>query len=352
MPQSKTISIVAHVIGWLMLFTLVIAFASSTPEGNNAWNHILAPEFLLFCITYIVVFYVNTELLIPELYLKKKYLYYFLSIALLFAAVFFLSPFDHLLSFHSSPPHPKPSPFQMGPPPHDRGHPKIDMVSIVVFLMTWSFSTALQIIKQWRNTERRALQAETDKVNAELSFLKAQINPHFLFNTLNNIYSMAVSKSEDTATAIMKLSNIMRYVTDEAGNDFVPLRDEVNCAADYIDLQKMRLNEKVRVEFSVNGELNTKQIAPLIFMTFIENVFKYGISSHEPTNIIIKIDVEESKIVFFTQNKIFDKAPKQERAGVGISNTQKRLQHIYPGNYLLNIDTKNDLYTVQLILPS
>jgi two-component system, LytTR family, sensor kinase len=350
MHQPKILSVLVHVVGWLMLFALIIAFATSTPGGAGSWHRIFASEFLIFYGTYIFVFYMNWGLLIPRLYLEKKYFYYFIAIVVLFVIIFFISPFERLVRMDRIQQASGPPPGKFGPPPNDHRDPKIDMISIAVFVMTWAVSTALQIIKQWRTTERRAFQAETGKANAELSFLKAQINPHFLFNTLNNIYSMAVTKSDNTPGAIMKLSNIMRYITDEAANDFVPLKDEVNCAIDYIDLQKMRLSQKMHVDFSVNGEFIGKQIPPLILLTFIENVFKYGISSHEATVITIKLNVDEKNLFFFCQNKIFDPALKLRREGIGISNSEQRLDHLYPGKYLLNTTNENGIYTVQLTL--
>src|SRR6202008_3873902 len=110
--------------------------------------------------------------------------------------------------------------------------------SLFIFIMIIALSTAAVINQQWRLTEQRAIQAEVDKANAELSFLKAQINPHFLFNTLNNIYTLAINNNEHTADSIMKLSNIMRYVTDEVGEDFVPVQNELDCIDNYIELQR------------------------------------------------------------------------------------------------------------------
>lgn len=216
--------------------------------------------------------------------------------------------------------------------------------------MIWSSSTAIEIIKQWRTTEQRAARAEADKANSELSFLKAQINPHFLFNTLNNIYTLAVTKNENAPVAIMKLSNIMRYITDEVTQDYVPLQLEIECAANYIDIQRMRLNNKADVDFSVTGNSEGKQIAPLILMSFIENVFKYGTSSHEPSTIIIRLIITEKTITFYSQNKLFSNLRKVERTGIGITNTKRRLEHLYPKKYLLNITTENDFYCVHLIL--
>jgi two-component system, LytTR family, sensor kinase len=194
------------------------------------------------------------------------------------------------------------------------------------------------------------LQAEADKVNAELSFLKAQINPHFLFNTLNNIYSLSIVKSEQTPAAILKLSSILHYLTDDVRENQVPLPSEVDCVQNYISLQKLRLTDKVNVEFSVDGAREGKSIAPLLLMTFIENAFKYGISSHEPCTITIRLRTSERSIEFFCRNKVLVKNPTEERTGVGINNARKRLEYLYREKYSLSIHTEDEHFTVHLTL--
>ncbi len=233
--------------------------------------------------------------------------------------------------------------------PERPGRHRIDIISIILFLMTLSLSAALRITRQWRITEKRAAQAEADKANAELSFLKAQINPHFLFNTLNNIYSLAVTKNEQTPTAIMQLSQMMRYLTDEVRQDFVPLTSEVTCISNYIDLQRLRLNDKTVIDFLVRGSLEGKVIPPLVLMTFVENVFQYGISSHEASPVTIHLTIQKDSIVFFCQNKIYN-TKESDRKSVGIENTKKRLAYLYPYKHLLSITTKDKLYTVHLTL--
>jgi sensor histidine kinase YesM len=205
-------------------------------------------------------------------------------------------------------------------------------------------------VQQWRYTERRALQAEAEKVNAELSFLKAQINPHFLFNTLNNIYSLAITQSEQTPNAILKLSSMLHYMTDDVRNDVVPLQSEVDCVKSYIELQQLRLTDKVDVQFAVNGNIDDKQIAPLLLMTFIENAFKYGISSHEPCTISIEINASDRAVEFSCRNNIVVKNALLEREGIGISNAQKRLDYLYPGKHLLNIHTDKEQFSVHLTI--
>jgi two-component system, LytTR family, sensor kinase len=349
--RPKFINTVSHIAGWLFFFSLVVGFFANSPNSSHVTSQLLSPPFLIFYIVFLFLFYFNMGVLIPELYLKKRYFFYFLTIGLLFVAVFFIRPFDGLMKLNP-PPGEMNRMLSPGDEPKGPGGPGkgIDITSIILFITVWSLSTALCIIRQWRMTEQRALQAETDKVNAELSFLKSQVNPHFLFNTLNNIYSLAITNNENTAPSIMKLSNIMRYVTDEAGENFVPLEAEVECMKDYIDLQRMRLGSKMNIDLSVKGNMIDKKIAPLLLMTFVENVFKYGISNHEPSEIIIKISADEHNITFFCQNKLFEIKRNAERTGIGIPNARKRLLHLYPNKHFLDIDEGNGLFTVQLTL--
>src|SRR5258706_5008534 len=178
--------LIAHVAGWILFFSLMIAFISGGPGGQSAMTRMFSPAFLLFCFIYLFLFYFNRYILIPRLYLPQKYLLYFLIILVLFAGAFFLKPYDHLLGRGFHPPENLMIPPGLGPeirrPP---GHASVrtDIVSIVLFVTVWSLSTALCVIRQWRITEKKVTRAEADKANAELSFLKAQINPHFLFNT-------------------------------------------------------------------------------------------------------------------------------------------------------------------------
>src|SRR6185295_1741253 len=166
-----------------------------------------------------------------------KYLFYIVIVLVLFALVSYGRPFEQLLQNHVPRHAPPPSDMFMtergvydeqGGPPHDPG-PKsmrIDIVSIFLYIMTIALGMAIQVTRQWRTSLQQVARAEADKAQAELSFLKAQINPHFLFNTLNNIYTLAITKNEKTADSIMKLSNIMRYVTDDVSEHFVPLQLE------------------------------------------------------------------------------------------------------------------------------
>lgn len=200
--------------------------------------------------------------------------------------------------------------------------------------------------------QEQVVRVDADRAQAELLALKAQINPHFLFNTLNGIYTLALTNSPATAESIMKLSNIMRYITDDAGEDFVALKDDVNCINNYISLQRLRLGDKIKICFEVAGDLEGKLVAPLLLMTFVENIFKNGISKHEAAPVTIRLNVSDEAIRLFCQNRIFANHNKVDRLGIGIANTRKRLEHAYPNSHQLSVNTDNGFYTVNLELKS
>jgi hypothetical protein len=363
MPYSRISDVFIHVFAGLAFMTQPHLFMSGEAGYNGAMDIILSIGYWVFCLTYIFIFYLNTYWLIPQFYFKKKYLFYVVIVLSFFVLIAYARPFEWLL-LHK--PHPAPPPAEMlmtdqgvydgpgnGPPKGPRPVPRsmrIDIVSIFLYIMAIALGMAIQVTRQWRTSLQRIARAEADKAQAELSFLKAQINPHFLFNTLNNIYTLAITKNERTADSIMKLSNIMRYVTDDVSQHFVPLQLEVDCINDFIELQRLRLSKKVTVDFTIKGKLDNKTIVPLLLITFVENVFKYGISNHEQTIITIQLTADERSITFYCHNKIFKPAGAAQRTGIGIANAKKRLDHLYPNKHLLNITNEHGFFSVELIL--
>lgn len=331
--------------GLLILFFMGFPFLLFQQTRNPQYfaNPIASVYYWIFVGSFISLFYGFTYYLIPKFFLRKKYGQFSVILVLLFAFFFLLKPFELLFGDISVRLRGKPR------PPYDPF--AFDILTIVVFLMIVALGLSIQITRQWRLSERRAMQAETDKVNAELSFLKAQVNPHFLFNTLNTIYSLILTQNPLAGDSVLKLSNIMRYVTDDAMADFVSLKKEVASLTDYIELQRLQQGRKVKLEFNVTGNLQDKQIAPLVLMTYIENAFKYGISNHEPAPITITLEVGEEQLHFLCRNRIFATPRVAERTGIGLQNAKKRLEFLYPGKHDLNIVTTAELYTVTLTLP-
>lgn len=377
MRNFKAFTVGIHIAGWILFMAFPLLFLNNGRESGYSLALLHTTPYWLFCFTYIFLFYLNTRFIIPRFFLKKHYVDYAIIALVLLSCVYFLQPFDRLLrstggwdshnAQHMGPPpggynQPPPPDGQHlsfrnddhgpgpGGPPRDPRRHHIDVTSLFLFLMIMALSTATKTVEQWQLTEQRAARAEADKTSAELSFLKAQINPHFLFNTLNNIYTLAITKSDYTADSIMKLSNIMRYVTDDVIEDFVPLQSEIECIADYIELQRLRTGKNTKIEFAVTGNTDFKKIPPLVMMTFVENVFKYGISKHEPSFVNISIDMDNTQIRFFCQNQVFATRAESSRTGIGIKNTKQRLDYLYADEYFLDISNDGQLYTVLLIL--
>ncbi|QHT70480.1 hypothetical protein GXP67_29425 [Rhodocytophaga rosea] len=390
MIHSKATNVIIHLAGWLLFMVFPLLFMNGLRDNTSIASILASGYYWQFILCYVCIFYLHTYYVFPQIFLKKKYLLYGLIVAIGFVAVYLLQPFDGLLShnpagnppFRNKPPQeriesntgrntfpppefrPPPryeSPDSLNgrpnPPPQGRDKPGrrpplVDITSQFIFIMIMAMSIATGTLQQWRLIQKRMVQAEADKANAELSFLKAQINPHFLFNTLNNIYALALTNNQNTATAIMKLSNIMRYVTEEVTEDFVPLQSEIACILDYIDLQKLRLSKNIQLDIQIEGVRENMHIGPLILMTFVENVFKYGVSKKEPATITIKLLAEENQIRFFARNHIFTLPDKAERTGIGLSNTRKRLAHLYPNTHELTITADEKTFTVELVLKS
>ena len=359
------------VVAAVGLFAITpLIFVLNQSGFTNVAKLLVSYQYWLFVVFYIGVYFLLHQFVIPYLYHRKKWLFFSLAVIMLLVATMAVKPFDNLIHFSDrnmpyKEARKRPRDMPPGPavPPatgnrsfenREEGKgpfgPAFDIVSLFLLIMLLLVVIADAAIKKSRLTEQRAIQAEADRANAELSFLKAQINPHFLFNTLNNIYSLAFTKSERTPDAVMKLSNIMRYVTDGADETIVPLQQEADCIADYIALQKLRLGDGFPVNFLVSGDISGTAIPPLSLMTFVENAFKHGVSSHEHNCILFKITVQNKVIHFFSSNKLFSVARKAERTGIGIENTKKRLNVLYPEKHVLAIETKEGFYTVDLVL--
>lgn len=199
--------------------------------------------------------------------------------------------------------------------------------------------------------ESRQKQLENEKLIAELNYLKAQINPHFLFNTLHNLNYLVYAGSTKATEVIIKLSNIMRYMIYEANKVTVPLRHEVNYLHDYIHLESMRLSQSLDLDFKKEGDLEHVSIAPMTLITLLENAFKHGVRDTESNCWIrMHLKVEEGSIHYEVSNRILTSDPTRQASGFGLENLRKRLELGYPERHTLSISKQNGIYTVQLVL--
>ncbi|GGC13322.1 sensor histidine kinase [Dyadobacter sediminis] len=224
-------------------------------------------------------------------------------------------------------------------------HDKLDYFALLTALMIIGLSTSIAAVRSTQLDKQYRQNLEKEKINSELSFLKAQINPHFFFNTLNNIYALTVIDVEAAREALHKLSRMMRYVLYETQHGTVLLSQEIAFAQDYIQLMQLRLTDKVTVHLDPPSPLHDVSIAPMLFLPFIENAFKHGVSAVQPSRIDIQIRQDHHKIHVEVRNTLFTdkRAILDESNGIGLVNTQRRLDLLYPGKYQLEVtENKED----------
>lgn len=352
--------ILLHIAGSLAFLALPFLFS---PDGADRgitalWD--VAPMQRDF-FTYLLLlgfFYINYFVLIPRLYFPKKYGLFILAIVACYAVVSIVPAvivpntgkrMPQREWQHETSGSPRPAqPGMTSPPPKPAGpqgaRSFIDPRHFFLFLFVVFFSLVLQISNQWKRTER-------EKLHAELAFLKAQINPHFLFNTLNSIYALALERSEHTAAAVVKLSGMMRHVISEAGHDVVDLGKEINYIRNYIELQRIRFDGAIDLDVTIEGNPTGKKIAPLILISFVENAFKHGVNPDEHSKIRIGLYIHQHTLRLDVLNhKVHVQADQENEGGLGIENTRNRLRLLYPDRHILSIrDTAED-FSISLTL--
>ncbi len=225
----------------------------------------------------------------------------------------------------------------------------INVVIGTLFLVV--FVGLLKFVEDWFELEARKKEVENESLSSELRFLKAQINPHFLFNTLNNLYYLAYTKSPNTTEVISKLSQMMRYMLHDSNHPRVSLSKEIEYMQNYVSLEKLRLGKDVPIRFEVQGDTSAVTIAPLVLITFLENAFKHGVSnSISDSWIDVTIRVIEKVCYYKVLNSKIPESGKtvKEKSGIGLMNVKRRLELSYPSNFELDIKDLEDHYSVEL----
>lgn len=261
-------------------------------------------------------------------------IHFFIYGFLVYASFYVLNPYPNFYDFSQQPL------FNPG---------KILTKSISDYLIP-AMGAAIVIFKKWYLDQQKNKKLAEEKLAAELNFLKAQIHPHFLFNTLNNLYALTLIKSDKTPDIVLKLSELLDYMIYKSNDKFVPLAKELEILENYIELEKMRYNERLDFTYEIKGEPGTHKIAPLILIPFIENSFKHG-ASKDRMNPSIHISLEIERAFLFL--KVVNSVPAEkkndvfENEGIGLNNVQRRLELIYPGQHELRVEPGNNFFTVE-----
>jgi two-component system LytT family sensor kinase len=296
--------------------------------------------FVVYGCINIGLFYVNFLYLIPKFLDKKNYKFYAFALAATII-IFGLGKYGIALVYK----------------PYVLTHENGKLVSFGSYFISAALtsifflflSTALKFGVDWFLNERVQRDLENQRLSAELAFLKSQINPHFLFNSLNSIYSLAYQKSDTTPEAILKLSEIMRYMLYESNDNKVDLEKELQYLQNYIDLQKIRFGNNAFVDFKITGEVGNQKIVPLLLIAFIENAFKHGVANDPSAPICLRINLDGTHLHFYMENKKH-MLNRDNEGGIGLNNVKRRLDLLYPGKYTLTIQDEPNTYTCELSL--
>lgn len=242
-------------------------------------------------------------------------------------------------------------------PDDGRPHFIMDMVDrsqlilLLLFIGIMGVSIAYFFLKEWAKTDVLRVKLEANQLSTEVKFLRSQINPHFLFNTLNNLFSMAQAKgNDDLADGISKLSGMMRYMIYDSNADRVPLNKEIEYLEDCITLNKLRYaDEEAKVTFDYPAQTEGILVAPMLFISFVENAFKHGVIIGQSSEINISIAMVNKQLVFSCQNTIYNVRKMEDgKGGIGLENVKRRLELVYPGKYELYIKNADNRYIVNL----
>ena len=325
---------VYHVGFWLLATLVLLWLEAPIDSGVKLSSSLVSIGF------YAAIVYFNLDYLIPNYFAEKTVWRYF---ALFVAACLIATPLRaltlHLITASD-------------PVMNMAAAQRLDLI-LLSHLVAGSASTMLKVAGDWRRNSQERRLHESQRLQSELKFLRSQVNPHFLFNTLNSLYALTLRKSDRAPETVLKLSNMMRYMLYDSNSRTVPLSQEVDYIRNYIDLERLRHGDKANVVFDIEGVITDQVIAPMVFVTFVENAFKHGMSRLiQGAYVHIMLLIDRDELRFHIENAMpppSADATKQP-GGIGLINVQRRLELLYPDRHELQTLAAKKHYAVDLYL--
>lgn len=336
-----------HILAWTIVFLFPLLFIERVESMRRIHDFSLM-RFYIQPISIAIVFYINYLWLIDRVLFRKKPVQFILYNLLLIVVANVVIYLVHhmLLPNEFIPRHPGPGPR----PPRPVFMQWQDSITLALMV---GLSVAIKMTQKWIVTEKERQQLEQERTEAELKNLKNQLNPHFLFNTLNNIYSLIAISPDRAQSAVLELSKMLRYVLYENAQAYVPMEKELEFNHNYIELMRLRLARHVKVEVDMpRGLCRGYQIAPLLFITLIENAFKHGTSATEPSFVtIVMREPSPGVIECRIENSCFPKNENDKSgSGIGLKNLSRQLELLYPGKYTLHAESDTRVYRSSLTI--
>ena len=361
--------IVIHGLIWTLLFFLNYLLISNYPVSFKPTFHIQ-----IWAI-YLLVFYLNLLVLLPLLFFKKKFLLYLFSCLILLSGSHYITV--EIRKFHFSKieiqrasragqdevseqrgiraerPFYRREGTRYAPPGGRYFQRRSVLFSLTGILLIFSLSFAYGLLIRYQENEKIRFETEKEKIETELNSLKKQVNPHFLFNALNSIYSLAHSKSEKTTEAVLKLSDMLRYMIYDTEKPNVLLKQELSGLQNFIEIQKLRLTKKTKLTINIQNPDSDYIIEPLLLLPIVENAFKYGSDNINDSNIIIEASAKNGKLEFLCTNTIISGLREKvisETSGFGLKNIKRRLELLYPDHHIIRNEEKDGTFNVHLTI--
>jgi hypothetical protein len=322
----------------LLLISMYLAIAIFIIPGLDAGYHNFKRSVYAFNIDMIVAIplvIINVRYLMPYFFVKNRVWWYFPVLVLITAPLIF--EYNALVKiFYSSEPDVlKQHGYKMG---------RIGLFIWSTLRHTTIMSLAL-VVRRLVFARQSIEELENEKKAMELNLLKSQLNPHFYFNTLNNLYALTLKKSDKAPEMILHLSNMMEFVIYDCEKDYILLEKETKFLENYIELERIRFDSSVDIKYEIIGNITSIQIIPMLFIQFVENAFKHGLSDNPQGYIKIRFEISHNEIIFTCENSFIRQISKP---GIGLSNTKSRLESYYQGKYDLKINDENGIYFVSL----
>jgi len=342
--MKKAYFIYLHIGYWLILWLKEFLFGFQTYNLNDlSFATIVSTLSVKLIVLFfpVCIFYANFLVLVPKLVRTKKIILYIVALFILFSLLAPIHKYVYATLL-----------------PQKFGWYSYVYVDKLNFWLSFQtllfenyvyifFSIAISYVGEYFETQKKQQELEKEQAITELAYLKSQINPHFLFNTLNDIYSLTYQKAEMAPEAVLKLSELLRYMLKESNDRFASVEREINYLKNVVELFEIGQKGSAYIDLEINGDYKNKKIAPLILINFIENAFKHGIVSDPKNPVRIKLYINESDFDFEVFNKK-NKDYKDKTGGIGLTNVQRRLALIYPDRHKLEIIDENDTFTVHL----
>jgi len=333
-----------HIFIWLVLCTMPY-FLSSTeaPAFGKMLKYSWVPMFF-----YALIFYLNYFVLIEKLLFHKKTVYYsIINLALIILCTWVIYEVKHLINT-MYPMLKPPGSLNLGHKPSLKLFIYKDTLSLIIPI---AVSIAVTVTEKWTRTEFEKKEAVSENLNSELQHLRYQLQPHFFFNSLNNIYVLIDRSPAMAQEAVHSLAQLMRYMLYDTESGVTSLSKEMEFMTQYINLMKLRVSDKTTVHTDFPVLTQDCKIAPLLFISFIENAFKHGISATHPSELLFSLTVQDNTIRFSAQNTNFPKTSKDKSgSGIGLSNIKKRLQLLYPDSYIFETKVDGEVFKVTLTI--